>query len=118
MEETSGDRLKRARERAGFSVGEACRRFHWTETTYRSHENGQTRVPLEPAEEYAKAYGVTPQWIVWNVGSIENAGIDNLILSKPPESRLSIINAFRAFLGEPPVEAPKAVKPQRPRRGS
>lgn len=112
MEQTPGQRLEQARLRAGYKTAQAAvERFGWTYTTYKSHENGQTAVPPEEAKVYAKAFGVTPEWIVFNVGGIDRAGIDNLILSKPPESRAAFINAFRAFLGEPVLEAkPEARK--------
>lgn len=61
----SNDRLRQARERAGFeSASAASRRFGWTHSTYASHENGQTPVPVKAAEKYAKAFRVSPAWIL------------------------------------------------------
>lgn len=61
----SNDRLRQARERAGFETASAAsRRFGWTHSTYASHENGQTAVPVKAAEKYAKAFRVSPAWIL------------------------------------------------------
>jgi hypothetical protein len=61
----SNDRLKEARENAGFkSARSAALRFNWTPSTYASHENGQTPVPVAAAEEYALKFGVTAGWIL------------------------------------------------------
>lgn len=63
--ETSNDRLRQARERAGFeSALAASRRFGWTHSTYASHENGQTSVPVKAAEKYARAFKTSAAWIL------------------------------------------------------
>ena len=59
------DRLRSARERAGFeSAAEAARTFGWPESRYRHHENGTRGIPLKHAEAYGRAYKVSPAWIV------------------------------------------------------
>ncbi|NYD88888.1 helix-turn-helix domain-containing protein [Sphingomonas melonis] len=59
------DRLRSARERAGFeSAAEAARAFGWPESRYRHHENGTRGIPLKHAEAYGRAYKVSPAWIV------------------------------------------------------
>lgn len=61
----SNNRLRRARESAGFeSASAAAKRFGWTVSTYSSHENGQTPVPVKAAEKYAKAIRVSSAWIL------------------------------------------------------
>lgn len=61
----SNDRLKAARERAGFdSARQAAIRYGWTISTYGSHENGQTPVPQKAAEKYAAKFKVSPGWIL------------------------------------------------------
>lgn len=63
--ETSNDRLRKAREQAGFaSAADAARRFHWNLSTYRSHENGQTPVPPKSARTYSAAFGVSGAWLL------------------------------------------------------
>lgn len=65
----SNDRLKDARIRAGFvSAMSAAKRHHWTISTYASHENGQTPVPVKAAERYAKAFKVSSGWILTGDG--------------------------------------------------
>jgi hypothetical protein len=62
---TAGGRLRQARRDAGFkSARSAALRFGWTPSTYASHENGQTPVPTEAANEYAKAFGVHAAWLI------------------------------------------------------
>lgn len=64
---TSNDRLREARIQAGFkSARSAAIRHGWTPSTYASHENGQTDVPKDAAADYAKAYGVTAEWILFD----------------------------------------------------
>lgn len=61
------DRLKRAREQAGFAtMREACDRFGWPYETYKKHEGNR---PIDPdmAPEYARKYGVDPGWILWGI---------------------------------------------------
>lgn len=59
-------RLQQAREAAGFkSAMSAAKHFHWSHSTYASHENGQTSpVPRRAAERYAKAFKVRADWIL------------------------------------------------------
>lgn len=115
MEQTPGQRLVQARLRAGYKTAQAAvDRFNWTYTTYKSHENGQTPVPSEDAKEYARAYGVTPQWIVFNTGSIDDPGLDNLLEGKSPELKQHAINSIRGLIGLPPIEP---LAPATSRRG-
>lgn len=65
----SNDRLRKAREKAGFkSARQAALRFHWTPSTYASHENGQTPVPQEAAKIYARAFKSSAAWILTGEG--------------------------------------------------
>jgi transcriptional regulator with XRE-family HTH domain len=69
--ETSGDRLRRAREKAGFKSARAAAIAHgWNPSTYASHENGQTQVPIDAAKIYAKAFKANASWIV--LGDLED----------------------------------------------
>lgn len=70
MVHSSGKRLREARLAAGFaSMVSAADRFNWNASTYRSHENGQTPVPREAAEEYAKAFKTSAAWILLGVNA-------------------------------------------------
>ena len=66
--ETQHTRLKQARERAGFKTSKAAaKHFKWIYTTYNAHENGQNGYDEETAAIYAKAYGVTKEWLMLGV---------------------------------------------------
>ena len=65
MKEIS-ERLRRARIEAGFeSAAAACSRFGWTPTTYAGHENGSRGFSQRTAEEYARAFKMTPEWLLF-----------------------------------------------------
>lgn len=58
------DRLRLARERAGFKQpSDAARRFKWSEHTYKSHENGNRGIRLDVARKYAEAFKVSTTWL-------------------------------------------------------
>jgi hypothetical protein len=58
-------RLLRARRDAGFrTASDAIRRFGWTGSTYRAHENGQNSYKGE-AVTYAKAYRTTAGFLLY-----------------------------------------------------
>ena len=51
---------------AGFiSAAEACTRFSWVSTTYAGHENGLRGFRKDTAAEYAKAFKVAPEWLLY-----------------------------------------------------
>ncbi|WP_430430224.1 LexA family transcriptional regulator [Oceanicaulis sp.] len=68
--ETQAERLKAAREWAGFeTASDAARRYGWKEVTYRSHENGQSGIRAPRAEEYADAFKVSAGWLLTGEGA-------------------------------------------------
>jgi SOS-response transcriptional repressor LexA len=59
------ERLQRARLKAGYeSATDAARAFGWNEITYRAHENGGRGLKPKVAEQYAKAFKVSPGWLL------------------------------------------------------
>jgi SOS-response transcriptional repressor LexA len=69
---TMGERLKLARERAGYpSAAAASRRFSFVEDTYRSHENGVRNFTRDTAVVYARAYRVSVEWLYLGVGDAD-----------------------------------------------
>lgn len=61
------DRLQKARQDAGFeNAVDAARAYGWTESTYISHENGTRGLKPKKAEQYARAFKVTPEWLLYN----------------------------------------------------
>jgi phage repressor protein C with HTH and peptisase S24 domain len=68
----SNDRLRAAREKAGFiSARSAALRFGWNPSTYASHENGQTPVPQKAAEKYGPKFRTKASWILTGEGGDE-----------------------------------------------
>lgn len=67
--ESMGERLKRARINAGFtSRRDAASRFGIGYSTLAAHENGQNSISSEAAADYARAFGVTPGWLLYGNG--------------------------------------------------
>lgn len=65
------ERLVWARTRAKFATAsDAARRFGWNENTYRSHENGQRGISKKAAAQYAKAFKVPVEWLLYGQGSM------------------------------------------------
>jgi hypothetical protein len=91
MTETPGDRLKQAREKAGFPSARAAALKHgWPVSTYASHENGQTpEIPHAAARKYAKAFKVTAAWLTHAEGDMHPAiakdRLEKLLKSIPPD---------------------------------
>lgn len=60
------DRLKQAREAAGFSSGrQAAKALSVAPATYTSHENGERGIPKDRLEQYARRFKVTPEWLMF-----------------------------------------------------
>lgn len=63
---TSADRLREARERAGFTTAsEGAEAAGAKIPTYVQHENGIRGYPAPKARKYARAFGVTPEWLLY-----------------------------------------------------
>ncbi len=59
------NRLRHARISAGFKTAtDAIDHFHWRNSTYRAHENGQNKFSPDDSELYAEAYGVSAAWLL------------------------------------------------------
>lgn len=77
----SNDRLKAARLRRfpGTSAREIALRFGWNESTYASHENGQTAVPAAAAHRYAKTFKASAGWILTGEGKMDAQNLVRLM---------------------------------------
>lgn len=63
-------RLEAARIEAGHdNVQEMCDSLEWSVNTYRSHENGIRGIPAKRAKIYARAFGTSPEWILYGRSS-------------------------------------------------
>lgn len=58
------DRLKLARERAGYATaGDAIEKLSLNQSTYYGHENGDRRPRTDTIREYARLYNVPADWL-------------------------------------------------------
>ena len=76
---TSYERLKLARETAGFkTAAEAVRRYSWNEPTYFAHENG-SRGFKGKAVEYATKFKVNLDWLLAGKGEMRTGSTVPLV---------------------------------------
>lgn len=62
---TKAERLKQARQAAGFeSAQEAADNFNWNPPAYRHHENGTRGFGADAATKYGRAFKVRPGWLL------------------------------------------------------
>jgi phage repressor protein C with HTH and peptisase S24 domain len=67
--ETMGDRLRWARQKAGYpSARQAAIKHGWTGSTYAAHENGQNEFDERTAKLYGKVFRRSPGWLLTGVG--------------------------------------------------
>lgn len=74
--EEAFERLQRARANAGYQTpSDAARAFGWNEITYRAHENGGRGLKKDVAERYAKAFRISPAWLLTGEGKMERGNV-------------------------------------------
>jgi len=62
----ASDRLKHARERAGYASAKGAAEAMGVATaTYIQHENGIRGIPADRAQRYARFFRVTPEWLLY-----------------------------------------------------
>jgi SOS-response transcriptional repressor LexA len=77
MRTVKAERLRAAREKAGYaSAAEAARAFNWEAPAYRHHENGTRGFGPDAAKKYGRAFKVKPGWLL---------GLDNVDSGPPPQ---------------------------------
>lgn len=65
ISKSQNERLREARIQCGFTTAAAAiRHFGWSASTYRHHENGTRGFGSEEAFIYARAFGVTANWLL------------------------------------------------------
>ncbi len=79
------ERLKQARERAGFkTIRQAVDRFGWSYPTYAGHENGSRGFKIDTAQRYAKAYRVPVQYLMFGTTKEQlEATLEGAFSSRP-----------------------------------
>ena len=111
---TPADRLKEAREVAGFAgPTEAAENFGWNKNTYKSHENGIRGISTKKARQYARGLRTTPEWILYERGpgplnGVPKENTEGQIFPDQETLELSIKQALRFIVGRDPPRIAKA----------
>lgn len=93
MGDQRAERLRKARERAGFeSAAEAARRFGWGEAAYRHHENGTRSFGADAAKRYGRAFKVKAGWLL----GIDGADDSPVINTSDGQDRLVVNGGVEA----------------------
>lgn len=114
---TQAGRLRYARALRYSSMRGAANAHGWNENTYKSHELGIRRdgaLPEEDARKYARAFGVSPQWLLTGRGKPDaDQPADNTV---PLVGKVGAGNAAHFYASADPtnerVEAPRDATPQ------
>lgn len=95
---TSGERLRQAREEAGFkTAAEAARRLKVAYPTYAGHENGNRGFGGN-IDLYAHTFKVRGEWLRTGAGGMkpgEKSLVEELYDSLPPDIQSEVINYMR-----------------------
>jgi len=68
--DSPADRLKRAREAAGYaSASSAAEAIGVAPATYAQHENGTRGFPATKADRYARFFRTSPEWLIYGRGA-------------------------------------------------
>lgn len=63
---TPGERLRDARVKAGYeTAADAARQFEWHPQNVRDHEADRRKISPDQARRYARAYKITPTWLLY-----------------------------------------------------
>ena len=101
---TEHERLRRARERAGFkSAANAAEHFGWNYRAYAAHESHQNRY-RNKAEVYAAAFNVSVDWLL--TGNSLGGKVETLAVTETPSHPGDVI-----YISEP-LERPEALMGQ------
>ena len=92
------ERLREARVEAGYSSASAAARAHgWKTSSYIAHENGQNNFDAEQAQEYARAFKSSAEWLLWGQNP-PSTGIDAELRQLPPDVSQKLIAEFNAMI--------------------
>lgn len=94
-------RLKQARVAAGFdSAAGAATRFRWPVTTYSGHENGSRGIKPSLVQIYAKAFGVSAEWLMFGKDGDTLSLATAPAVRPAPEATLVSVYGVQAGAGE------------------
>lgn len=92
----ASDRLKQAREAAGYpTAAAAARAFGFHPQNTRDHEAGRRGIAPEQASAYARAYRTTPEWILFGKGGAPR-GLPSDQASPSPARMVPVVGTVRA----------------------
>jgi len=103
--DSKADRLRAARIGSGFAkAAEAAKRFGWSYPTYAGHENGHRGFTPSTAQDYAQAFCVAPEWLLFGEHrpNSENERLSVAIERLTPEQRQTLLKLIDSFC--PPAQ--------------
>jgi SOS-response transcriptional repressor LexA len=79
------ERLKQARINSGFGgVKAVAKKFGWSVNTYKAHDSGQNGFSPADAKKYARAFGVSLQWLYFGTGAPEDIDVEPVSVTDVP----------------------------------
>lgn len=96
--ETPGDRLRKAREGAGFETAiEAADSLGVKRSTYIGHENGSRGFRADSAAVYARRFKVSAEWLLFGTGidRKQEAEIVGIFKTVPASRRAEAIEILK-----------------------
>lgn len=110
------ERLVQARKRAGYKGATGVAKALSIDVNrYKAHEAGRNGFGIADAKLYARAFDVSPQWLNFNIGSIDDPYVDttseqaeflNLLDRLPAGLQKSQIENLRALVDALEKQAP------------
>lgn len=101
--DTPNERLRAARERAGFQTAkEAALAMGVPVSTYIGHENGHRGFPAKRAPQYARKFKVSEEWLLYGKGggpTGQSAEVVDIFNSLPAQRRREAL-AILKLLGQ------------------
>lgn len=73
-----GERLRDARTKADLTVEQLAERVQKAASTVRAHENGQNGIKAPMADRYARALGVSPEWLLYGRSPGDRSSVPEL----------------------------------------
>ena len=94
---TPAERLKQARQRAGYTEAKAAAEaMGVVVSTYIQHENGTRGFPPGRAERYAKFFRTTPQWLLYGHGDAPDGTRPTLTGMRPISREVPVLGVVQA----------------------
>jgi SOS-response transcriptional repressor LexA len=103
--ESAADRLRFARERAGYETAKAAAEAMGVSvSTYIQHENGSRGFPAGRAERYATFFRTTPEWLLYGRGEAPEKSKPAPVGLRPITRLVPVIGVVQAGLWQEVIE--------------